>query len=41
MRMNLLLAAVGAAALACANALPAYAETFRVGRLLMSKPGLP
>jgi hypothetical protein len=34
MRINLLLAAIDATALICANALPARAETFRVGRLL-------
>jgi Protein of unknown function (DUF992) len=34
MRMNLLLAAVGAGALTCTIALPAHAERFRVGRLL-------
>lgn len=34
MRSNLLLATIGATALICAIALPAYAETFRVGRLL-------
>jgi hypothetical protein len=34
MRTNLLLAAIGATALICVIALPARAETFRVGRLL-------
>jgi hypothetical protein len=34
MRINLLLAAVGATALICASAPPARAQTFRVGRLL-------
>src|ERR1700729_3922295 len=34
MRTNLLLEAVGTAALICAITLPARAETFRVGRLL-------
>ena len=34
MRINLLVAAIGATALICATALPARAERFRVGRLL-------
>jgi hypothetical protein len=34
MRINLLLAAIGATALSCAIAMPACAEAFRVGRLL-------
>jgi hypothetical protein len=34
MRINLLLAALGTAALICTSALPAHAQRFRVGRLL-------